>query len=195
MGKPDAGGKRQGSGVTPQNLSVLQIPSGESTDACFTHVKTKLTVPSVAGSKFIHTMVDTGNKAGQPLMAENIYRQLDPTGELEEIDINITGAAKDSKLEILGIPTKPVEVKFYNPENPNQKNIRYDMYPIVIRNLTFPLLLSWQDLKTLKAHIDIENDELVINGPQGPVLYPLVGAPRKPTATRTCGEVIRGNGN
>ena len=134
-------------------------------------------------------MVDTGNQVGAALMSEKQFRDVDPNGELQPIDLTVTGAATNSSLEVLGKPKKPIEVTFYNASDKKQSNIVYHMRPIVVRNLAFPLLLSWSDLKALKAHINIESNQIVINGPNGPSTYPLVGAPRTPTSARTCGTV------
>jgi len=88
------------------------------------------------------------------------------------------------------VPTEPVELVFYNATTPDHKNIIYRVAPVVMRNLQFPVLLSWKDLKKLKANINIETNVVTMRHKLGSSFYPLVGAPRKPSDVHLCEDVI-----
>ena len=122
-------------------------------------------------------------------MSEELYRTIDPEGEIKPARMNISTAAQGSKLEVLGVPANPIEIVFYNPQQPKQWNTVYRVVPVIIRNLQFPVLLSWKDLKRLKASIDIHRNEVTLRHKSMSSSYPLVGAPRKPQPVHMCESV------
>ena len=134
-------------------------------------------------------MLDTGNKTGRTLMSEELYRRINPTGEVRSAKMTINTAAKDSQLEVVGVPRDPIDITFFNPELPKQHTVTYTVKPIIIRGLQFPVLLSGRDMKQLGGNIDLKEDVFTLRTKSGASHYPLVGAPRKPSAVHLCETV------
>ena len=145
------GGKRQGSGLdAPDDLTqenCLYLP-GE-TDGVKIHLRSKLRVPDLPRFCYDYVLLDSGNKTHRTLMSEELFHRINPNGELKPVKLSVNTADKDSKLEVLGTPTQPIEMEFYEPNDGKQHKIRYRCLPVIICNLEFPCLLSTGDLEQL----------------------------------------------
>ena len=93
-------------------------------------------------------------------------------------------------MEVMGVPTKEIEMEFYNTVDPDQDKIYYRVQPVIIRNLQFPCLLSENDLEKLKANVNFETKSVDIQTKKGMLTFNLVGAPRRPTSVHLCSDVV-----
>ena len=185
------GGKRQGSGLdAPDDLTqenCLYLP-GE-TDGVKIHLRSKLRVPDLPRFCYDYVLLDSGNKTHRTLMSEELFHRINPNGELKPVKLSVNTADKDSKLEVLGTPTQPIEMEFYEPNDGKQHKIRYRCLPVIIRNLQFPCLLSTGDLEQLQASVDFKTHTVTMYNKHGPSTYNMVGAPRKPADAYLCEDV------
>ena len=182
-------GKLQGSGLSvPIDLTTV-FTMGES-DEILIHVKSKFRVPDSPRFCYEYTLLDTGNKTTRTLMSEDLFRRFNPDGELKKAHLTINTAAQGSQLEVLGVPKDPVEIEFFNPKGKSEKSIHYRVLPVVIKNLQFPVLLGWKDLKMLRANVDLETDEVTMKTSNRSATFPLTGAPRRPAAAHVCKDVV-----
>ena len=187
----NGGGKRPGSGLSASDdltQECLFVP-GE-TDGVRIHLRSKFRVPDSPRFCYDYVLLDSGNKTRRTLMSEDLYRRIHPNGEVNPVKMTVNTAAQGAQLEVMGVPTKEIEMEFYNTVDPDQDKIYYRVQPVIIRNLQFPCLLSENDLEKLKANVDFETKSVHMRTKKGTSTFNLVGAPRRPTSVHLCSDVV-----
>ena len=164
----NGGGKRPGSGLSASDdltQECLFVP-GE-TDGVRIHLRSKFRVPDSPRFCYDYVLLDSGNKTRRTLMSEDLYRRIHPNGEVNPVKMTVNTAAQGAQLEVMGVPTKEIEMEFYNTVDPDQDKIYYRVQPVIIRNLQFPCLLSENDLEKLKANVDFETKSVDMRTKKG----------------------------
>ena len=111
---------------------------------------------------YLYAMVDSGNRACS-LISEKTFKKICKNQELSPVPPaarNLTGAGDGHTLIPIGRPKTALNLWFYSP-NPNEKRtLRVQLFPLVVKNLHLPFLLSYKDLKALGATLHFRNDLL-----------------------------------
>ena len=123
-------------------------------------------------------------------MSEELFRRFNPNGEINKSRLTINTAAQDSQLEVLGVPTDPVEITFFNNKDSQQRPIVYRVLPVIIQNLQFPVLFSWKDMDRLNTVLSLKNYTVTMETSKYTSVFPLVGAPRPAAAVHLCKDVV-----
>ena len=141
---------------------------------------------------YLFALADSGNRACS-LMAEDTFRKLSETHSYKKVPPRLRylqGAGREP-LQALGMAPDPIQICFYSPDPKEKRKVVYQVTPLIVRNLSLPFLLGYQDLKTLKAVIDPELDQLRIkmSGNQLPLIVPMRGKPIKNECVTTIESV------
>ena len=121
-------------------------------------------------------------------MSEELFRRFNLNGEINKSRLTINMAAQNSQLEVLGVPKDPVEITSFNNKDSQQRPITYQVLPVIIQNLQFPVLFSWKDIDRLNTVLSLKNYTMETS--KYASVFPVVGAPRPPAAVHICKDVV-----
>ena len=127
--------------------------------------------------KYLFPLCDTGNRY-RCLINSKTFQKIAPNINIIPCNKTLTTAGQEP-LPILGQAESPITISFYSPD-PNEKRVyHYSLQPWIVQDLSLPCILSYHDLKQMKAAVNADTDTLQIHTESpNPLIIPTIDLPQ-----------------